>query len=416
MDLTSHFDSIVQEIVNEIQTKVATQVLTSVTEQVTATIVDEVKSQLDKYDYSTVIQDMVASKLNDAINPASIEKRIDNLTDIVANNIEFEAKASVSELVSKKVAAVNFNDMVITTVANVLDDRIKENKFPEESIPASSIKTKDLVITGDQVVGGIIKNFGSTGIDDQATSCIVTILDQAVVIENNLVTLDLTVQGNLDVKGCIPEDSEFYKQLTSSVTNSVQHGLNDVLFASFSDIIFNKIKEDGLDLAKITVDGGVVVEGVSLGYNITDSNLQRVGLLRELQVQGESLLAETLYVGNKRVGVNTIEPSAALAVWDEEVEFTFGKDRTNVARIGTPRSQKIVIGSNRNDNITLHEDGTTQIDNLQVGSMLLTSSDKPPAFASRRGHIVFNANPNPGGPLGWICLGAANWANFGIID
>jgi hypothetical protein len=40
----------------------------------------------------------------------------------------------------------------------------------------------------------------------------------------------------------------------------------------------------------------------------------------------------------------------------------------------------------------------------------------PPNFVSDRGHIVFNANPNVGGPLGWVCLGAANWANFGIID
>jgi len=416
MDLSKQIDSIVKGIVNEIQTQVVDQVLQNVTEQISTTIVNEIQTQLNNYNYEDLIQSLVESKVVDSINPASIERRIDSLSGIITNNLELEARASVTELVNQQVKNLNFNELLSTTISAELNDRIKEVKFPDNSIPVSSIKTSDLKLTGDHIVGGIIKNFGSTGIDDRASSCIVTILDQAVVVENNLVTLDLTVQGNLDVKGTVSETSDFYKQLTSSVTNSVQSGLNDVLFASFSDIIFNKIKDDGLDLNKITINGDEVISGTSLGYNITDSNLQRVGFLKELQVQGESLLAETVYVGNKRMGINTLEPSAALAVWDEEVEVTVSKEQTNFARLGTPRNQKLVLGSNRNNNVILHEDGKAQIDALQVGSALITSAGTPPSYASQRGHIVFNTNPNPGGPLGWVCLGAANWANFGIID
>jgi len=29
---------------------------------------------------------------------------------------------------------------------------------------------------------------------------------------------------------------------------------------------------------------------------------------------------------------------------------------------------------------------------------------------------VFNANPTLGGPLGWVSLGDARWANFGLVD
>jgi len=416
MDLSKQIDSIVKGIVNEIQTQVVDQVLQNVTEQISTTIVNEIQTQLNNYNYEDLIQSLVESKVVDSINPASIERRIDSLSGIITNNLELEARASVTELVNQQVKNLNFNELLSTTISAELNDRIKEVKFPDNSIPVSSIKTSDLKLTGDHIVGGIIKNFGSTGIDDRASSCIVTILDQAVVVENNLVTLDLTVQGNLDVKGTVSETSDFYKQLTSSVTNSVQSGLNDVLFASFSDIIFNKIKDDGLDLNKITINGDEVISGTSLGYNITDSNLQQVGFLKELQVQGESLLAETVYVGNKRMGINTLEPSAALAVWDEEVEVTVSKEQTNFARLGTPRNQKLVLGSNRNNNVILHEDGKAQIDALQVGSALITSAGTPPSYASQRGHIVFNTNPNPGGPLGWVCLGAANWANFGIID
>ena len=96
--------------------------------------------------------------------------------------------------------------------------------------------------------------------------------------------------------------------------------------------------------------------------------------------------------------------------------FRSSKEKSNVGRFGTPRGQDLIIGSNKHNNIVVRQDGTTQIDNLQIGSLKLGSSSTPPNYASTRGHIVFNENPNPGGPMGWVCLGAANWANFGIID
>jgi hypothetical protein len=103
-------------------------------------------------------------------------------------------------------------------------------------------------------------------------------------------------------------------------------------------------------------------------------------------------------------------------VWDAEVEITVSKLKENVGLISTPRQQTLVIGSNRNQNIVLNTDGSTQIDDLRIGYMRFGSHDKPPNFTSDKGHVVFNSNPNPGGPMGWICLGGPNWANFGIID
>jgi hypothetical protein len=228
--------------------------------------------------------------------------------------------------------------------------------------------------------------------------------------------MDLTVEGDLNVKGKVDEDSAFYKQLANSVTEAVQQGLDNELFAGFSDTIFNKIKTDGLDLSKITVNENVVIEGDRIGYTITESNLQKLGLLKELQVSGETQLADTLYVGNKRTGINTLEPSAALAIWDEDIEITVSKERNGQGRIGTPRNQSLVLGSNQHSNVILNTDGSTQINDLRMGNVKMSASDTPPNFSSTKGHIVFNANPNAGGPLGWVCLGAANWANFGIVD
>jgi hypothetical protein len=116
------------------------------------------------------------------------------------------------------------------------------------------------------------------------------------------------------------------------------------------------------------------------------------------------------------VGINTIEPSAALSVWDDEVEITVKKKSKDTGVLGTPRSQKLILSSNGKDNVILSDDGSTQIDHLKIGAIKFTTSGTPPNFTSDRCHIVWNTNPNPGGPMGWVCLGGANWANFGIID
>jgi len=76
----------------------------------------------------------------------------------------------------------------------------------------------------------------------------------------------------------------------------------------------------------------------------------------------------------------------------------------------------MILTANNKDNIILETDGSVRIDDLRIGSMRFTVGDKPPNYVSERGHVVWNTNPNLGGPLGWVCMGGANWANFGIID
>jgi hypothetical protein len=402
----SKFDSLVANILEDVQNKVGNQI--------TDLVKDELKARLDTYNY-----DLAVHKLNqvlDTNDAEALQKRISSAVNAVVTNIQAQLETEISDIVYKKLRNVDVNNQFNQTLAAAVKDKIFNVDFPAGSISAESIKQEDLALSGDQIAGGIIKNFASTGIDDQATNCVVTILDAAVVVENNLVTMDLTVEGDLNVKGKVDETSAFYKQLAESVTAAVQAGLDTELFNGFSATIFDKIKADGLDLGKITVNNNPVIEGDRIGYGITESNLQKVGLLRELQVAGESQIAETLYVGNKRVGVNTIEPSAALAVWDEDIEITAGKVKEGVGRISTPRNQSLVLGSNRNNNLVLQTDGSVQIDDLRMGNVRFGASDVPPNFSSTKGHIIFNASPNVGGPIGWVCLGSANWANFGIVD
>jgi hypothetical protein len=356
-----------------------------------------------------------------------LKQIVENIIAEVNTNIQSQVEGIVREQVSALVRSIPlqtyFNQMFAGSLVN------EQFEFPAESIPAESVQSANLRISGSQISGGIVTNFGSTGIDDKATACQLTILDEVTVVENNLLTKDLTVkgsttiegtttiEGDLVVNGRVPESSPMYVSIVNSVSNNVLTGLDQSLFTKYSTLVFQQIKQNGLDLNRITVNGKEVVTGNALSSDITVSNLQKLGVLKELQVAGETLLDDTLYTASKRVGINTLQPTQALDIWDQEIEIGLGKLEKNVATISVPRTgQQLVISSNGQRNITVLSDGSTTVNRLNIGKTSIYSSDLPPAVNEPKGTVVFNSNPTLGGPLGWVSLGGAKWANFGVID
>ena len=353
-----------------------------------------------------------------------IDKQVKQIVDQVIKDLTSQIQDQVLDVISKQISTITSKMDYQSLFRAAISASIKNNEFvfPDNSIPASALNQSALYISGDSINGGIIKQFGSTGIDDQATACQLTVMDGVTVVENNLLTKDLTVkgtatiEGDLNVTGTLPESSGLFQNIVTTVTNNVRTSLDKVVFQSYADMVLATIKRDGLDLTKITVNGDTVIDGSNLGTKITYSNLLRVGTLQELQVSGESWLSQTLYTASKRVGINTFEPAQALSIWDQEVEIGFGKQGSNTAIIATPRSQTLIIGTNAKNNITLTPDGGVTVKELTLGGMNITTSDKPPATNQPKGALVFNNNPTMGGPLGWISLGDAKWANFGYVD
>ena len=419
MDLNEHLGKIVEGLVADITTNVLIRV--------DSVISNAINNRLASYDYSTHIQEAASAAFEKKVAEYTVDnKKLENrIVDKIRSTID-ETRTQTQELildhVNQGLSNINLNKAVTDSVSTIISDRISEYSFPPNSIDPGALKLSDLIISGDNVKGGIVEYFSSTGIDDRATGVCLTLFDETTVIENKLLTKDCTVEGYLEVNGdllingTVPEDGEFFRSLVSKATAQTINSLDDTLFANYSKTVFDKISSQGLDLNKITLNGKEILTSNKLGSDIVNSNLKSVGELNELTVKGESLLAQTLYVGPKRVGVNTIEPSAALSVWDEEVEIVAKKKEKDTGILGTSRQQKLILTSNGKDNVTLNDDGSTQISHLRIGSMQFTTSNTPPNFQSERCHVVWNTNPNPGGPLGWICLGGANWANFGIID
>jgi hypothetical protein len=249
-----------------------------------------------------------------------------------------------------------------------------------------------------------------------------TILDEAVVIENSMVAMGLNVkgttvlEGDLIINGKVPERSEFFKKLVTDISTATRESLSTEMFEGFSNIIFDNIRKEGLDLDRITIGGTEVIKGNQLNYGITDSNLKKIGILDDLQVSGDTLLAQTLAVMKNRVGVNTKDPGHALSVWDQEVEIGFGKRERDVAWINTPRGQKIIIGVGKNDNIVVDDEGQVQVKSIDIGSVKHTSSDTVPDYNAPLGVIAWNSRPAPGSSIGWVSLGNGSWSRFGIIN
>ena len=419
MDLNEHLAKIVEGLIADITTNVMVRV--------DSVISNAVNNRLAAYDYETHINAAATTafekKANEyAVDPKKLENRIVEKITTTIDDAQIQTQRLVETVAKEKLSKIDINKSVTDAVSTLIADRINDFVFPVGSIEPSSIKLANLKISGDNVSGGIIENFSSTGIDDRASQVALTILDDSTVIENNLLTKDLTVDGsmtingNFIVNGSVNEDTSFYKSLVASTTSKTINLLDQNLFDTYSTTVFNKIRDEGLDLNKIKLNGSEVLNSSALGLSVVNSNLQTLGELKELRVLGESLLAQTLYVTPDRIGINTIEPSATLTVWDEEVEIVAKKKSRETGMFGTSRQQRLVLSSNNKDNIILDADGSTQIDNLKIGAMRFTTSNTPPNFVSERCHVVWNTNPNPGGPLGWVCLGGANWANFGIID
>ena len=422
MEIDSQVTTIVQNIVSQITARVEAQV--------SAIIEQQVIDAVHKIDCTPLITALLNKKLDAKlsklpINTASIEAdltaRLDKSSSTLAATVQHNAISLTKDLVVAQLSTMDLARLAQSTLANLLQH--EQLSFPAASIPHTAISfAEGATISGDNINGGIIQNFGSTGIDDKATDCRLSIFDETTVVENNLITKDLTVkgtttiEGDLNILGTVPDSSPFFVKVVNAATNNVRTSIDGTVYAGYADFVFNQIKETGIDLTQITVNGQDILNGGTLGSFITGSNLQKVGTLQDLQVAGESFLSQTLYVSSKRVGINTIEPSQALSVWDQEIEIGFGKQSSGVAVIETPRNQTLVIGSNGKNNITITPDGATKVNQLAIGDVMISSSGTPPSNDQPRGNIVFNSTPSLGGPLGWVSLGDARWANFGLID
>jgi hypothetical protein len=422
--------SVTQEMISRISTEELSAQIDAVINENRNTITQEIVNKVTSAELFTIVDQVIKEQISEKLLKYNIETttqtQLDNLVKKLTVQIESglvsAANKQITEDISRKLAQFDISTAMDNLVEKKLGTLASTGRFPQNSIHHTSVNFKDFKISGTQVKGGIVENFSSTGIEDRATKVTLTLLDRASVFENTVFAPKLEVKGNLTVdgtvtlKGDIATDTSAFDTIVEHSKNRVKQEINEELFQGFSATIHKNLVEQGVDLDRITQGGREVIKGPQLGYHIVDSNLQRLGVVNDLQTAGENLLSDTLYVTTRRVGVNTIDPSAVLAVWDEEVELIVAKRKQDTGYIGTTRHQRVILGSNNKENITLNTDGTVEIDQLSIGNVPMSSASVTPNYEGITGQIVWNESPSLGGCVGWICLGKTRWAKFGSIE
>jgi hypothetical protein len=261
----------------------------------------------------------------------------------------------------------------------------------------------------------LLTQFASTGIDDQATACQLTVMDESIIVENQLMAKDLNIVNvatinDLVVKGSVNIDNRSWDLLSDGISQKTLAKLNQEWQDTLTAQVVNKINDQGIKFESVKIGDDYLVDGTKLSFRITETNIQELGVLRKLETRGDSHLNNrTLSVLNKRIGINTETPEKALSVWDEEVSIVIGKHKLNMAYLGTNRDQGVSIGVNREPQIEIGVDGLTTVKRLQVGLHKIGHDTQVPGWSGVRGDLVFNTNPGPNRVFAWVCLGAHKW-------
>ena len=412
--IASLIDGLRVSIESELRDKISEEIIKKITNTEINSVIEEsvakqISSRVDKFDFINASQEQLTLK-------------VAKITDQINNTLAAEANKQINSFITQRLAQVDINSLISSLIGNKLSTMLDSRNFPPQSIPQTAIDFNGLILTGDHIKGGIIEQFGSTGIEDRTTEVQMTLMDHAPAFEGPIwapeikIKGDAIVAGKLSITGEIDEATPAFAKFVNAASLAVKSKLDAELFASYSDIVFNRIRTEGLELDRITQGGREIVKGNQLGYHIVDTNIQRVGLVRDLQTQGEAYLSETLYTTKGRVGVNTMDPSSVLSIWDEEVEINFGKRGQDTGVINTPRYQTLILGANGKNNLTLNPDGSVEVDTIIVGTVIMTSATTIPNYSGITGQIVWNQAPAPGSAIGWVCLGATRWAKFGTVE
>jgi hypothetical protein len=337
------------------------------------------------------------SPTNDEILTVALQPRI---TQVIENQL------------GRLFADPNWVQRVQLDMAKILEVKVKEQvlTLDLDSITRQTVNeylTKKNAQPTDGIVGG-------------ATKVELTVMDDYVVAENTLVSKNLevketaefnvlTVKGSLDLKGDINTENRAWKQVTKDIANIVTKNINDEMFASLSDSVFEKARTGGIDFQNVSIGGVRLVEGSTLSPRITTSRLTAVGELDSLTVKGRASIAGSVHITPRRLGINTEDPESALTVWDEEVCIVAGKQSKDTAFFGLSRPGSLAIGVNRQGALTIDKDGTVAVKKFKVGNNSIAFDSETPGYAGSKGDIVFNYNFGLGKPWAWVCLGQYRW-------
>jgi len=333
-------------------------------------------------------------------------------------------------------------------------------------------------LSGDQITGGTITSFASSGIKDEATKQQITVKDSGV--EFGTISIE-QVKGNLTVENAITARSIIVDILeVKELRTDLKLGQSAPLEITVSDgetlvgkglllkgqgptkqLIFTTNPDkftstEHFELIKdreYRISGDAVLSATALGQGVVKSNLRELGRLRGLIVDGSASFGQYIYYDNNtnRLGLGTEQPNAGLSVCEDGIEVLVGtKDQTrgmigtfasapfdiitdNTSRISIGSAGNILLGNTSegpvqvsihgklairvntpDPDVDLHVNGPVRFH----GHLHIYADSSPDSGTYKTGDIVWNTAPRAGGNVGWVCVRAGSpgdWMPFGPI-
>lgn len=358
-----------------------------------------------------------------------------------------------------------------------LADALESQDVSKNTIDPLDLVTKipDRSINGNQINGGKILNFSSSGIKDNAKKTQITISEDGTHISK--LSVD-NIAGNLNVDGdinakTVSVDILIAKELKADIqleknTNVEFNGDNpfnkgllwkghgntkQFILNAEGDKFFSSETIDVHQGKHYSINGTKVLDDKELGSSITKSNIRELGRLKGLAVDGDVIINSFLFYNSAvdRIGLGTEEPKAAITVAEDMIEVSLGtKDSVkgfvgthqnagfdivtgDITRISIAGNGNIQIGnqnttpakisvhgtmgvnvSSPDDRVDLHVNGAIRFND----TLHLKGNEPPKGGAYNKGDIVWNSEPDTGRPVGWICTkeGAPGvWKPFGAV-
>lgn len=298
-----------------------------------------------------------------------IEERVNEL---IEETVRYEV-SQYTHIMTKRVS-----EQIEGLLHRIITQQIKKVDFPQGSIHHTSINFTGF---GKEMIHNI-EETNLPGVEDFSKKVELTLIENGVVVENTLFA------KNIEAENIILSEN-FYNKIEERVKNIIPDVPNiDHLNKGYKDLQ-NKINQKTKEIS-----------------------------VNQLEVSGESILSDVLYTtpGNKRVGINTMEPGSALTVWDQEAEVSIGKHEANTSFIGTTRNQNLNIVTNNKTAIGIDKNGTVSIDKIRLLGRDIGESDNVPGHKGSHGDIYLNKNIQQGTPIGWICIEGTKWSAFGNVE
>lgn len=391
--------------------------INDITKQIQAALHKKIEDELNTHDLHTVIEQQInltvqdkvnatiTGLLNNLINSETIAQQVDSIvTADLQEKLDFAVKSRVAQTVTQ----TDIGTEVSKGIATFVEERMRNSALPENFIPAKSINWNQFRLPANCIGTGTIHNFTSNGIEDRSTEVNLTVLNGQVVVENETVTSQLTVVDSANIKnlnvgklvvndGITINDSNFADQIKGLIDSRISQREVE--------------RKWELGAEPITSNGNVLLNTNSLGNSIVTSNLRKLGRLTDLSVSGTTELAETMYISNGRIGINTDEPAGVFTVWDEESEVSIRKYKNRTMYIGSTRDSEIVLGVGGDAVLNIRKSGI-ESNSVKVGNITITSGNTEPNYRGSPGDLVINEVARAGQPWAWRCTGGESWISL----